>query len=246
MYKFLFTSALKEELNLVKESIKNLKSNTKIDFLVSEIWNYKTIFNLTKNLSENKYDFVVNIWICWFVKEMEPFQVARILNIVSNKELILPIHFKFLKLESISCSDKIIYEEKELNNEKYVDMESYWFEFVSDKFKVPRIIIKIPFDKIWSSETKSYDKNKLEKLMKQVDYEALIKEIIWFLDKYKQEDVDFNKYYSHYKFTFSEKLIFEKLYYKYISLIWNDFNCFFEKNKDLDKKEFLKIEIWRY
>jgi hypothetical protein len=125
-------------------------------------------------------------------------------------------------------------------------MESYWFEFVSDKFKVPRIIIKIPFDKIWSSETKSYDKNKLEKLMKQVDYEALIKEIIWFLDKYKQEDVDFNKYYSHYKFTFSEKLIFEKLYYKYISLIWNDFNCFFEKNKDLDKKEFLKIEIWRY
>jgi hypothetical protein len=56
---------------------------------------------------------------------MEPFQVARILNIVSNKELILPIHFKFLKLESISCSDKIIYEEKELNNEKYVDMESY-------------------------------------------------------------------------------------------------------------------------
>ncbi len=241
MYKILFTSALKEELNVVKDVLKKLKVKSKIDFLVSEIWNYKTIFNLTKHLSENKYDFVVNIWICWYVKESKTFQVARILNIVSNKELIIPIPFRFLKLESVACSDKIIYEENELKDEKYVDMESFWFEFVSDKFKVPRIIIKIPFDKIWSSETKNYDKNKLEKLMKQVDYEVLIKDIICFLDKYKNEEIDFNKYYSHYKFTFSEKLIFEKLYFRYISLVRNDFDSFFEKNKTLCKKEFLGI-----
>lgn len=243
MYKILFTSALKEELNLVKESIKNLKIKSNIDYLVSEIWNYKTIFNLTKHLSENKYDFVVNIWICWYVKEIKPFQVARIFNIVSNKELIIPVPFKFLKLESIGCSDKIIYEEKELRDEKYVDMESFWFEFVLDRFKVPRLIIKIPFDKIWTKETTSFDKTKLDKLIKQVDYESLLKEIIDFLDKYKKEEIDFSKYHSHYKFTFSEKLIFEKLYFRYSSIIWNDFDTFFETNKDLDKKAFLKIDI---
>jgi hypothetical protein len=37
MYKILFTSALKEELNPIKEIIKNIKIKTKIDFLVSEI-----------------------------------------------------------------------------------------------------------------------------------------------------------------------------------------------------------------
>jgi len=239
MYSILFTSALKEELNIIKDILKNLKLNTKIDFLVSEVWNYKTIFNLTRHLSEHKYDFMVNVWICWYVKDKETFQVARILNIVSNKELLIPIHFKFLKLESIACSDKIVYEEKELNNEKYVDMESYWFEFVTDKFKVPRIIIKVPFDKIWTKETTSFDKKVLEKLMLQVDYEALIKEIIWFLDKYKKEEIDLEKYHSHYKLTFSEKQILQKLYFRYTSLKWEDFDSFFEKNSSLSKKKFL-------
>lgn len=243
MYKILFTSALKQELTLVKERIKNLKVKSKIDFLVSEIWNYKTIFNLTKFLSENKYDFVVNIWICWHLKENSPFQVARIINIWTNKELVPPIPFKFLKLESIACSDKIIYDEKEINNEKYVDMESYWFEFVCDKFKVPRIILKVPFDKIWSKETTNFDKKLLENLMNKIDYEKLIEDITWFLDRYKKEEIDFSKFFEHYKFTFSEKLIFEKLYYKYVSLVWDDFDKFFEENKGLDKKEFLKIEI---
>lgn len=243
MYKILITSALKQELTLVKESIKNIKIKSQVDFLVSEIWNYKTIFNLTKYLSLNKYDFVVNIWICWYVKDNSPFQVARILNIISNKELIPPTHFKFLKLETIGCSDKIIYDEKELKDEKYVDMESFWFEFVCDKFKVPRIIIKVPFDKIWSKETTSFDKKILEKSMNQIDYKKLIDYITWFLDKYKKEVINLESYYSHYKFTFSEKLIFEKIYYKYTSIVWNDFDVFFEKNKYLDKREFLKIEI---
>jgi hypothetical protein len=37
MYKILFTSALKEELNVVKDVLKNLKVKSKIDFLMSEI-----------------------------------------------------------------------------------------------------------------------------------------------------------------------------------------------------------------
>ncbi len=241
MYKILFTSALKEELNPIKEIIKNIKIKSKIDFLVSEIWNYKTIYNLTKHLSENNYDFIVNIWICGYIDTDKPFQVAKILNISNNKEVIIPIPFEFLNLESIACSEKIIYDTKELQYEKYVDMESYWFEFVCDKFKIPRIILKIPYDSIWTTETTNYDKNKLIEKIKQIDLEKLIAEIVKFLDKYKKEVIDFDKYFFHYKFTFAEKLIFQKMYFRYTSLVWQDFDSFFEKNKSLEKKEFFKI-----
>ncbi len=240
MYKILFTSALKEELTPIKEVFKNLKIKSKIDFLVSEIWNYKTIYNLTKHLSENNYDFIINIWICGYVDTDKPFQVAKILNISNNKEFIIPIPFKFLNLNSIACSEKIIYDTKELQDEKYVDMESYGFEFVCDKFKIPRIIFKIPYDSIWTTETTNYDKNKLIEKIKQIDFENLINQITNFLDKHKPKVIDFEKYFSHYKFTFSEKLIYEKFYYKYLSLVWNDFDKFFENNKDLNKKEFLR------
>ncbi|MFA5917613.1 MAG: hypothetical protein WC850_05270 [Candidatus Gracilibacteria bacterium] len=241
MYKILFTSALKEELNPIKEIIKNLKIKSKIGFLVSEIGNYKTIFNLTKYLSEKSYDFIVNIGICGYIDKNKPFQVAKIFNISNNKEFIIPIGFKFLNLESIACSEKIIFDTKELQDEKYVDMESYGFEFVCDKFKIPRIILKIPYDSIGTTETTNYNKNKLTEKIKQIDFEKLINQITNFLDKYKPEVIDFEKYFSHYKFTFSEKLIFQKMYFHYTSLTGDKFDDFFEKNKSLDKKEFLKI-----
>ena len=33
------------------------------------------------------------------------------------------------------------------------------------------------------------------------------------------------------------------MYFKYTSLTWNDFDTFFEENKNLGKKDFLKL-IW--
>lgn len=243
MYKILFCSALPGEIKVVKSMLKTLDSKVKIEFLSTWIWNYKTILNLAKYLSENKYDFVVNIWICGYVKEKSPFQVAKISNINNWKELLVPISFKFLSLDSIACSENIIYDKKNLQDENFVDMESYWFELVCDDFKIPRIILKVPYDEIWSNETTEFDKDKLEKVIKQIDYNKLIEEIVRFLDKYKKEEINFSKFFEHYKLTFSEKLIFENIYYKYTSLVWNDFDNFFEKNKELDKKEFLKIDI---
>jgi nucleoside phosphorylase len=36
----------------------------------------------------------------------------------------------------------------EATREKFVDMESYGFEMVCDSFSLPRIILKVPVDKI--------------------------------------------------------------------------------------------------
>lgn len=240
MYSILFTSALPGEIKVVKSMLKTLDNKVKIEFLSTWIGSYKTILNLTKYLSENKFDFVVNIWICGFIKEKSPFQVARISNINNWKELLIPIPFRFLSLDSIACSENIVYDRKNLQDENFVDMESYWFELVCDDFKIPRIILKVPYDEIWSSETTEYDKYKLETLLKQIDYNKLTEEILRFLEKNKKDEVDFKQYFEHYKFTFSEKLIFEKLYYKYLSLVWENFDKFFEENKTLSKKEFLE------
>jgi hypothetical protein len=62
MYQILFTSALPAELKVIKNEIKSLSTkDMQIDFFSSGIGNYNTILELTKKLSEKKYDFVVNI-----------------------------------------------------------------------------------------------------------------------------------------------------------------------------------------
>ncbi|NDK07989.1 hypothetical protein EOM39_01940 [Candidatus Gracilibacteria bacterium] len=240
MYSLLFTSALPGEIKVVKSMLKTLDNKIKIEFLSTGIGSYKTILNLAKYLSENKYDFLVNIGICGYLKEKSLFQVARISNIHNGKELLIPIPFKFLSLDSIACSENIVYDKKNLQDENYVDMESYGFELVCDDFKIPRIILKVPYDEIGSTETKEFDKDKLDKLLKQIDYNKLIEEIVKFLEKHKKDKIDFSKYFEHYKLTFSEKLIFEKMYYKYVSLVGENFDKFFEENKTLSKKEFLE------
>lgn len=240
MHKILFTSATSLELKKIKSIIKKDQFKAKIDFLCLWVWNYKTILNLTKHLQENNYNFVVNIWICWFIKEKNPIQIARIYNLSNKKELLVPVHFKFLKLETIACNETVVYEEIILWDEKYVDMESFGFEFVLDNFKIPRIILKIPFDKVWSQKTKNYDTKEIEKLLEKIDYKKLIEKIIEFLDKYENKNIDFSEYFKYFKFSFSEEIIFEKLYYRYETLTWKDFKDFFEENKNLAKKEFLK------
>jgi nucleoside phosphorylase len=62
-------------------------------------------------------------------------------------------------LVSIAASEKPVFDEKDLIQfssnmknknigEKFVDMESYGFEMVCDSFSLPRIILKVPVDKI--------------------------------------------------------------------------------------------------
>lgn len=241
MKKILVVCALSKELNIVKEKIKSLNLiNVKISFFTTWMGNYNTILNLTRFLENDNFDFVLNLWVCWYSqKKVEAFQVARIYNLSNSKELIVPNIIDFLSLESIACSEKIVYDSSILLDENFVDMESYGFELVCDSFKIPRVIIKVPVDKVWV-ETKNFDFEKAKKyLSENIDYKKLFEKIFFYLDKQKIE-VNLEKYFSEYNFTFSEKEIFKKYFYRYKSLVWDDFDIYFTKNNNLDKKLFLK------
>jgi len=261
--KILFVSALSVELKIVKQEIKklNISKNIEIYFFESWMWNYKTIMNLWLFLVEQKFDFIVNIWVCGWNLHSNPLpkgegieqliQISAIKNISNNKELISPVFLEFAKIESIVCSEKIIYDEKEIipllgkEGLGVVDMESYWFEMIWNKFNIPRIILKIPVDKIWE-ETKNFDFEKAKKLLAEnINYSELIKKIEKYLDSplnppFQEGEIFLKKkILNNYKWTFTEKIILEKLLNKFIVLeLWN-LEEFFEENKELGKKEFL-------
>ena len=46
---------------------------------------------------------------------------------------------------------------------EYVDMESYAVEKLAEFYKIPRLIIKVPADKVWE-ETKNFDKKRALKI----------------------------------------------------------------------------------
>ena len=290
-YRILFVSALSAELKIVKQEIKklNISNNLEISFFESWIWNYKTIMNLSLYLAEQKYNFIVNIWVCWWNfdnKTGQPqgiaptelcrgapcgypdkvIQISAIKNISNNKELISPIFFEFSKIKSIFCSEKIIScptslplgqgelswkDKRECPGVEtewglvFVDMESYWFEMIWNKFQYPRIILKVPIDKIWE-ETKNFDFEKAKKCLREnINYSELLEKIDKYLDKNnnkdfsEEENILKNKIINNFNFSFSENIIIDKLLNKFIVLeLWN-LEEFFEENRELNKKEFL-------
>ncbi len=252
MFHILFTAATAWELKIIKQELRKIKlQNIKINFLLLGIWNYSTIVNLQEVLIKQKYDFIVNIWVCWYLDfKQDSIQISRIKNIANNKELILPILLQHSKLESIACSEKAIFDSDKIWYENYVDMESYWVEFVCSKFQIPRLILKVPVDKIWD-ETKNFDFKKAKKLLSEnIDYKKLSEEITSYLQRNinKRTENDLEVYFNYYKMTFAEKLIFEKLFNKYSVLIedqgWQEFKYFFDENKELNKKSFfVKLEV---
>lgn len=247
----LITSALSQELNIVKKQIKSLNINKKklnIDFFTTGIWNYKTIINLTEFIAWKNciwnfwwYDFIVNIWVCWYKDNKEELiQIARIKNIHTDKELLIPIAFQYAKLNSICCSENIVYDNILLADENYIDMESYWFELVCEKFNISRIILKVPVDKVWN-ETKDFNyKKAFEELETNIDYKKLLDNINDYINKLSKKG-NLDKYYIFYNMTFSEKIIFTNLYNKYIAIKWEDFEKFFQENKEISKKELFTL-----
>ena len=242
MHKILFITALSQELKYIKKEIKKLKiPDLKVDFFTTWMWNYNTILNLTKNLSTKKYDFIVNIgsaWYFWKNKIKNIYQIARIKNLENNKEELVPINFKLHNLATYLSSETPVsnIEQISIQEDFYlIDMESYWFELVGNNFNIPRLILKIPVDKIW----KKFDSNIFIKKVEEIDFNYILINILEYLKSLTEKE-DLSYYFEYFKFTFSEKLIFERLYHKYQALHWN-FTVFFEANKMLDKKKFLEI-----
>lgn len=247
MKKVLFISALPTELKSIKEKVKSIYiKDLKIDFLISWVWSYNSIYNIKDYLDKNpKPDFIVNIWVCWINKEfylesLAFFQVYRIKNSSNNREELVPIFIDYWSLESILCSEEVITSTKSIWKEKFVDMESYGISLVCSKESIPYILLKVPFDFV-SLESKKVDISKLKDSLNNIDY----KDLLWKINSYISEksenlhtNIDF--YSDFFKLTFSETEILKKILNKFIAYKL-DFRDFFEKNKNLNKKDFLKL-----
>lgn len=231
--------ALSKELNVIKDKLKNSKRNFQTNYLISWIWIYETVFSLTKYLENNsKPDFIINIWICGYKEnKLDYIQIWRTINQETWKELIVPIFVDFGNIETITSSEKII-DNPNLLDENYVDMESRAIEFVANKYKIPRLIIKVPADKIWD-ETKNFDyKKALINLAENINYKHLLEKICSYLYSIPKSD-NYEYLKEKYRFSYQEFEILKQKISKYETLSNKLFIDFYNKNHILNKKDFL-------
>jgi len=186
--KLLICCATPWELKTVKTEIKklNIKKNLDIFYLCTGIGNYETIYTLTNYLTKEAHLnnlFLLNIWICWYwnnTSNQPPkfIQIWRIKNIHTNKELLPPLPFIFWEIQSIYSSESIVTDTPETDNIWFVEMESWGIEICCNKYNIPHIFIKVPYDKI-GKETKEFKKDEACKyLAENIDYKNLIETIL--------------------------------------------------------------------
>jgi len=199
--KILVVAAMPNELKAIKEWIKSakLKENLNIDYLCCGIWNYETISSLENYLTKNpEPTFVWNIWICGYwnlnnENRSEPVQVASVINIHTEKEMIVPPFLQIAPLKTCFSSEIVIYKKPEfqkeiwiIDNEMYFDMESWWIEFIASKYKFPRLILKVPFDFIGdgnSVKQKNYKElsEKITDILRVLPYHDYLEKIVGWI-----------------------------------------------------------------
>nr|MDD3720302.1 hypothetical protein [Candidatus Gracilibacteria bacterium] len=240
--KILFVVALPLELKIIKQEIKKLEiRELQVDFLLSGVGNYNTIYNLKEYIERSgKPDFIVNLGVCGKIEKIthDFIQVYRIKNLSDNKEKICPVYIDFGDLESITSSEEIVSENNKLLDEKYVDMESFGVDFIASKEKIPYIILKIPFDEV-GVKSKQVDLKKLEESFLTFPYKELFDKIQNYLERnIKEVEKDLSFYKKYFKLTFSEYEILKRNYNKFLAYGLS-FEDFFENNKDLTKEKFI-------
>ena len=191
-------AAMPNELKAIKEWIKsaNLKEKLDIDYLCCGIWNYETISSLENYLTKNSEPtFIWNIWICGYwnpknEKKSEPVQVASVINVHTEKEMIIPPFLEIASLKTCFSGENIVYKKPEfkkeiwtIDDEMYFDMESRWIEVIASKYKYPRLILKIPFDFIVEDKDvkmKCYKElnEKIIKILKSLPYHDYLEKIL--------------------------------------------------------------------
>lgn len=200
--KILIVAAMPNEIKAIKEWIKSakLKTNLDIDYLCCGMGNYETISALERYfLQHSEPIFVFNVWICWYrnpnnEKKVNPVQIASIVNIYTEKEVIIPPFLQIAPMKNWFCSESIVLKkplfQKKINivdGEMYFDMESRWIEFIASKYKLPRLILKVPFDFIWEEkkvEEKCYKglSGALFKTLKDLPYRKYLEKILEWID----------------------------------------------------------------
>lgn len=199
--KILVVAAMPNELKAIKEWIKSawIKEKLDIDYLCCGIWNYETISSLERYLTENREPtFIWNIWICGYwnskkEKKSDPIQVASIINLHTEKEMVIPPFLKIAPLKTCFCGENVIWGKSEIKNrnwikddEMYFDMESRWIEFVASKYKYPRLILKVPFDFVGEKKDvkkKNYKEliEKMDEILRYLPYHDYLEKILWWM-----------------------------------------------------------------
>ena len=184
--RLLFCCSSPWELKAVKNSIKSLKLKQSLDisYLCTWLGSYETLFSLTKFFCEQQQNIrdllLVSIGFCLYYSidwEKDPnIQIWRIINMLTKKEELPPIPFEFSSIKTIYSSE-IIWTELLSEEEYYIDKESWSIEFVCNKFRIPRIFLKIPYDKIWKETTINKDIGS-ELLANNIDYAKLVKQLL--------------------------------------------------------------------
>lgn len=241
----LFVIALPIEARIIKSEIKKINfKNLKVDFLTTKSWTLNTTYHLTNYIkTKNKPDFIVNIWVCGkkYLKDSELIQAYKIQKKSDNKEVICPIYLDFWKLESLLCSDYIVQNKNDLWKFSFVDMESFWVDFVCSQENIPYIILKKPFDEVWK-KSKNIDKKTLQKNLENIcDYEKLIEKIKFFLEEFW--NIEYKKIINllkeKYKLSFTQTENLKKLINKKVALS-KDESTTFKYFQKLDKEVLLK------
>ena len=190
--KLLVCAATQSELKTIKTSIKllNLKQQLPIEYFCCWIGNIITTLTLTEYLTRNSGNnyFIVNIGICGYTQSQETcIQGATVYYLPNWKEAIIPSFLKFAPLKKL-ISSEVIVDNLELlwplqHEEYFIDMESWAIEQVSQHFKYPRLILKVPIDRIWE-ETKHFDHEKaLRWLAEHIDYKKLVENVLEYMEK---------------------------------------------------------------
>lgn len=208
--------------------------------MLSGIGNIKTSIQLTHALALKSYDIVINIWVCGYKTEKEScIQIVRTLYTPTNKEALVPQFIEYAPIRTIVCSETPVYNPNELPQYNYVDMESYAVENVCEYLRIPRLILKVPVDKI-GAETRNFDTQKAQQQLREnIDMELLMKKISSYLSSLPKK-YDSSLYQEHFRWTETERHILEYEIQKFVTLSDEDFHTFFQKHAGENKKDFLK------
>ena len=124
-----------------------------------------------------------------------------------------------------------------------MDMESFGFEFVMQKFNLPRLILKVPVD-FTDEQLEKFSFEKALNLLASIEYEKIFTKVSDFLNKLPSNEENFYGL----PFTVSEKEIFNFLSKKY-KFVYGDFDKFIKEflvaNESLNKKQQAKKHLHR-
>ena len=186
MVRLLVLAATGPEMKVIKSHISQLRiPRLEVKYLTTGVGSHATICSLTKLLSttpaEDHFDMILNIWVCGYTDNKPSYiQVWATVNVHTHKESIIPIPCLVWPIASIGSSDVPVLEKDTC---EYYDMESFAIDYVAQHFQIPRILIKVPVDRIWA-ETITFDfKKALEALSENLDYRDIIEKIMAYFEK---------------------------------------------------------------